>query len=146
MDSSTEIILIEDNSSDADLIRRALRKKNLANNIIHLSDGQEALDYFDEQHMQVPPAPYAAQIILLDLKMPKVSGIEVLSHIKSDDRRKNIPVVILTSSQEDPDVAECYRLGANSYVVKPVVFDDFMKAVSEIGTYWLQVNQPLKQL
>ena len=138
-----EIILIEDNPSDAELTIRALKKNNLINNIVHLKDGVEALDfmfcegqYAERKHSENPKA------ILLDLKMPKVNGIEVLRRLKSDSRTKTIPVVVLTSSNEDPDVAICYELGVNSYIVKPVGFENFTSAVAQLGFYWLLLNQP----
>ena len=143
MNHEAEILLIEDNMSDAELTIRALKKNNLANKLIHLKDGAEALDFifargiYSDRNMGNNP-----KVILLDLKMPKVNGIEVLQKIKSDDRTKKIPVVILTSSKEDPDIKECYRLGVNSYVVKPVDFEAFIKAVSELGLYWMILNQP----
>lgn len=140
-----EILLIEDNMSDAELTIRALRKKNLANRLIHLKDGAEALDFIFCQgefaHRNITNVP---KVILLDLKMPRISGIEVLTKLRSDERTKCIPVVVLTSSKEDPDVEACYKLGANSYIVKPVEFDDFMKAVSELGFYWLLLNHSPK--
>ncbi|MEX2231083.1 MAG: response regulator [Cyclobacteriaceae bacterium] len=142
-ENTVEILLVEDNTSDAELAIRALKKKNLANNLIHLKNGAEALDFIFGQGV------YAGRdinnnpkVILLDLKMPKVNGIEVLARIRADERTKKIPVVVLTSSKEDPDVSECYRLGVNSYIVKPVDFDNFLKAVSELGFYWLLLNQP----
>lgn len=143
MDNETEIILVEDNPSDADLTIRALKKCNVTNKILHLKDGQEILDYIfaDEEWNDTVRLP---KVILLDLKMPKVSGIEVLRKLKADERTKIIPVVVLTSSKEDPDVKECYRLGVNSYVVKPLAFDEFAKAVSQLGLYWLLINQPTK--
>lgn len=140
--NQAEIILIEDNISDADLVLRALKKNNLVNNVIHLQDGQEALDYFfgnSENGMSAIP-----KLILLDLKMPKVNGIEVLEQLKKNASTKAIPLVILTSSKEDPDLKKCYELGANSYVVKPVVFDDFVKAIAQVGLYWLLINVPPK--
>lgn len=140
-----EILLIEDNMSDAELTIRALRKKNLANRLIHLKDGAEALDFIFCQgefaHRNITNVP---KVILLDLKMPRINGIEVLTKLRSDERTKCIPVVVLTSSKEDPDVEACYKLGANSYIVKPVEFDDFMKAVSELGFYWLLLNHSPK--
>jgi CheY-like chemotaxis protein len=138
-----EILLVEDNASDAEMAIRALKKKNITNNIVHLKDGAEALDFvfatgkFEGRDIQNQP-----KIILLDLKMPKVSGIEVLQTLKSDERTKAIPVVVLTSSKEDPDVKKCYELGANSYIVKPVGFENFTEAIAEIGVYWLLLNQP----
>jgi len=138
-----DIILIEDNLSDADLIIRALKKSNLVNNLVHLQDGQEAIDYiFGIGEFKMETAP---RLILLDLKMPKVSGLEVLERLKSDEHTKAIPVVILTSSKEEPDLQRCYELSANSYVVKPVVFDDFIKAIAQVGLYWMLVNEPFKK-
>ncbi len=141
-----EILLVEDNPHDAELTIRALRKNNLANNIIHLSDGAEALDYLFNEGIYAgkEQLPYP-KAILLDLKMPKINGIEVLARVKSDERTKYIPVIVLTSSSEDPDVKKCYELGVNSYIVKPVGFEGFLKAVSELGMYWLLLNQPLKR-
>ncbi|OIR04974.1 response regulator rcp1 [mine drainage metagenome] len=145
MDNETEIILVEDNPSDADLTIRALKKCNVTNKILHLKDGQEILDYiFADDELKDSDSVRLPKVILLDLKMPKVCGIEVLRKLKADERTKIIPVVVLTSSKEDPDVKECYRLGVNSYVVKPLAFDDFAKAVSQLGLYWLLINQPTK--
>jgi two-component system response regulator len=133
--SIVEILLVEDNPDDAELTIRALRKSNLANNLLHLQDGEEALNYlFTEGTTHIP------KLILLDLKMPKVDGIEVLKRIKSDDEKKIIPVVVLTSSKEEQDVIKSYKLGVNSYIVKPVEFDKFMNAVSEVGLFWLLLN------
>ncbi|MFV8325381.1 response regulator [Flavobacterium sp. ZS1P14] len=141
--NNLQILLVEDNMNDAELTIRALKKNNLANKLIHLKDGAEALDfifakgeYSDREMDNIP------NVIVLDLKMPKVNGIEVLRRIKSDERTKRIPVVVLTSSKEDPDIQECYSLGVNSYVVKPVEFDHFVKAVSDLGLYWMILNQP----
>ncbi|WP_309641133.1 response regulator [Flavobacterium sp.] len=139
-----EIILVEDNISDACLVMRALRKNNLVNHLLHLHDGKEALDYFfgnEANSMQKPP-----KLILLDLKMPKVNGIEVLEKLKMNALTKTIPVVILTSSQEDPDLVKCYKLGANSYVVKPIVFTEFVNAIAQVGLYWLLINIPQKNI
>ena len=141
-----EILLVEDNASDAELTIRALKKKNLANNLVHLRNGAEALDFifgsgaYEDRNTSVTP-----RVILLDLKMPKVNGLEVLAAIRKDERTKTIPVVVLTSSKEDPDIEACYALGANSYIVKPVEFEKFMKAVSELGLYWLLLNQSPQQ-
>jgi two-component system, response regulator len=136
-----EILLVEDNLSDAELTIRALRKSHLANNLIHLTNGAQALDFlFGTGEYAGRDISQKPKIVLLDLKMPKVNGIEVLTRIRSDDRTKKIPVVILTSSKEDPDVETCYALGVNSYIVKPVEFDDFLKAVSNLGLYWLLLN------
>jgi two-component system, response regulator len=145
MNQSTDIILVEDNASDAELAIRALRKNNIANTILHLQDGQEVLDYlfatgaYEGRNISDQP-----KVILLDLKMPKVDGIEVLQQIKSDERTKTIPVVLLTSSKEDKDIERGYNAGVNSYIVKPVGFENFVKAISEIGLYWLVVNQQPK--
>jgi two-component system, response regulator len=132
-----EILLIEDNQDDAELTIRALKKYNLANNLLHLQDGEEALNFLFSSNVNTIP-----KIILLDIKMPKVDGIEVLRKIKSDPYRKIIPVVVLTSSKEERDIIESYKLGVNAYIVKPVEFDKFVKAVSEIGFFWLLLNQP----
>jgi two-component system response regulator len=142
MEMASEIILVEDNVSDADLIKRALAKSNVANKIIHLKDGQEALDYlFSEAQWKGIKTSNASKLILLDLKMPKISGLEVLKKIKSNEETRKIPVVVLTSSKEDPDIQECYKLGVNSYVVKPLGFDEFSKTVSQLGLYWMLLNQ-----
>ena len=142
MEMASEIILVEDNLSDADLITRALAKSNVANKILHLKDGQEALDYlFSEGKWKGVKTSNLTKLILLDLKMPKISGLEVLRKIKSNEETKKIPVVVLTSSKEDPDIQECYKLGVNSYVVKPLGFDEFSKTVSQLGMYWMLLNQ-----
>jgi two-component system response regulator len=136
---AVEILLIEDNPDDAGLAIHALKKHNLANNVLHLQDGEEALDYlFSSELTSIP------KVILLDLKMPKVDGMEVLRKLKADERRKVIPVVVLTSSKEDRDVLEAYQLGVNAYIVKPVDFDQFAKAIGEIGLFWLILNQAPK--
>ena len=138
-----EILLVEDNLSDAEMTIRALKRNNLANSMLHVKDGAEALDFvfamgaFASRRIENKP-----KVILLDLKMPKVDGIEVLQKIKGDERTMDIPVVVLTSSKEDPDIKQCYEHGVNSYVVKPVEFEDFHKAVAELGLYWLLINQP----
>ncbi len=138
-----EILLVEDSVSDAELTIRALKKHNMANKLVHLENGAEALDYlfangaYSEREVKNVP-----KLILLDINMPKVGGIEVLKQIKGDERTRKIPVIMLTSSKEDPDIDKCYDLGANSYVVKPVGFESFMKAVSELGMYWILLNQP----
>lgn len=137
-----EILLVEDSTEDATLVIRALKKNNLGNKILHLQDGAEALNFifarenFSERKMEDKP-----RLILLDLKMPKVDGLQVLRAIKDDERTRSIPVVIMTSSREDKDLIESYKLGVNSYVVKPVSFENFAKAVAELGIYWLMVNQ-----
>ena len=140
-----DILLVEDNPRDAELTIRALKKRNIANTLHVVGDGAEALDYIfcrGEYAHREPSRP--PKVILLDLKLPKVSGLEVLKAIKSKENTRVIPVVVLSSSREDPDIAAAYALGANSYVVKPVDFDVFMDAVSHLGLYWLLVNQAPK--
>jgi two-component system, response regulator len=137
--NSVELLLVEDSMDDAGLTIRALKKQNLANHLLHLHDGQEAIDYlFSSKFDNLP------RLILLDLKMPKVDGIEVLRKIKADEKLKIIPVVVLTSSKEEQDIVESYHLGVNAYIVKPVEFDKFMDAVSELGLFWMILNQPPK--
>jgi two-component system, response regulator len=138
MENIIDILLVEDNQDDAELTIRALKKYNLANNLLHLQDGEEALNFlFQSSNVSTIP-----KIILLDIKMPKVDGMEVLRKIKNDPYRRIIPVVVLTSSREERDIIESYKLGVNAYIVKPVEFDKFVKAVSEIGFFWLLLNQP----
>jgi len=137
-----EILLVEDNPNDAELTMHALRKSNIANQLFHLKDGVAALDFlFGTGQYEGRNINNRPKLILLDLNMPKVNGIEVLARIKADELTRKIPVVILTSSREDPDIDKCYLLGANSYLVKPVEFDNFRKVVSEIGLYWMILNQ-----
>jgi len=142
--NSVEVLLVEDNINDAELAIRELKKHNMANNLVHVKNGEEALDFIfasgrfaGSREIQYPP-----KVVLLDIQMPKVNGIEVLQKIKSDARTKAIPVVILTSSKENPDVQKCYDLGANSYIVKPVNFEGFAQAIKNLGFYWLLLNQP----
>lgn len=137
-----EVILVEDNPDDAALVIRALKKNNFANNLVHLKDGAEALDFiFSTGAYADKELPHTGpKVILLDLKMPKVNGMEVLEKVKGDQRTQHIPVVILTSSAEDPDIKRCYELGANSYIVKPVEFENFSKCVTDLGLYWLLLN------
>jgi len=140
---AVDILLVEDNPHDAELTVRALRKHNLANQLITVEDGAEALDYiFCRGKYATRDNARSPKVILLDLKLPKVSGLEVLRALKQDERTRPIPVVIVTSSREDPDIKTAYALGANSYVVKPVDFDAFVESVSSLGLYWLLVNQP----
>ena len=142
--NQVEVLLVEDNMHDAEMTIRSLKKVNLANNLVHVKDGQEALDFiFAEGKFAGREAGNGPKVILLDIKMPKVDGIEVLRQIKSRDVSKTIPVVIMTSSKEEQDIISSYELGVNSYVVKPVDFEGFAKAVSQLGMYWLLTNQPL---
>jgi two-component system, response regulator len=142
MNNSIEILLAEDNASDAEMTIHALKQNNLANKLLHVKDGAAALDFiFGEGEYAGNPVENTLKVILLDLKMPKMNGIEVLQRIKADERTRRIPVVVLTSSKEDPDIQKCYDLGVNSYVVKPVEFDEFQKAISDLGMYWMIVNQ-----
>jgi two-component system, response regulator len=137
-----EVLLVEDNASDAELTIRALKKNNLSNKLLHLKDGAEAIDFlFGEGNYSNRIVEHVPRVILLDLKMPKVNGIDVLRRIKADSRTRKIPIVVLTSSKEDPDIKICYELGVNSYVVKPVEFENFAKAVSDLGFYWMLLNQ-----
>jgi two-component system response regulator len=144
MNNGTDILLVEDSQDDADLAIHALRRENLANNIFIVRDGEEALDFlfcrgaFAERSFDAPP-----KLVLLDLKLPKVDGIEVLRQVKGDPRTCTIPVVILTSSKEDRDLIRGYELGVNSYIQKPVDFDKFRETVKTAGLYWLVVNQQL---
>ena len=139
-----EILLVEDNPRDVEMTLRALKKRNLANSVHVAKDGAEALDFLFATGAHVARDPnHTPKVVLLDLKLPKVSGLEVLKRLKFDERTRTIPVVVLTSSQEEKDMVESYRLGVNSYIVKPVDFDKFVDAVGEIGLYWLLVNKPL---
>lgn len=138
MGNVAEILLVEDNPNDAELAIRALKKNNLANNLVHLEDGQEALDYLYNENNGMP------KLILMDVKMPRVDGIEVLRRLKSDEKRKIIPIVMLTSSKEDKDIIDAYNLGVNAYIVKPVDFDQFVKAVTQLGFFWMILNQAPK--
>ena len=143
-ENTMEIILVEDNPADVEMALAALKERNLANKVQVLRDGAEALTYImntvdcrpgkGEQH--------CPKVILLDLKLPKVDGLEVLKRIRSDERTESVPVVILTSSNEERDRIASYQLGVNSYVVKPVDFDDFARTVTEIGCYWVLMNKP----
>jgi len=138
-----DVLLVEDNPQDAELMIRALRKRNILNPLYVVEDGAAALDFifcrgaYADRHGAKPP-----KVILLDLKLPKLGGLEVLQTLKADDETRMIPVVVVTSSREDPDIQAAYALGANSYVVKPVGFAEFMEAMSNLGLYWLLINQP----
>jgi two-component system, response regulator len=137
-----DILLVEDNPNDSELTLRALRKNHLANNIFCVEDGAEALDWiFRRGKFTDRPTSSWPKVILLDVKLPKVNGLEVLREIKSHDETRAIPVVMVTSSREDPDITSAYELGANSYVVKPVDFESFQEAMVNVGLYWLLINQ-----
>lgn len=139
-----EILLVEDSPSDAELTLHALRERNLANHIVHVKDGQEALDWlFCTGNFASRDLNQYPKVVLLDLKLPKVDGLEVLRAIRADPRTRLLPVVVMTSSNEERDVIDSYNLGANSYVVKPLDFDSFSAAVAELGHYWLLVNRDL---
>lgn len=138
-----EILLVEDNVHDAELTIRSLKKINLANNLVHVQDGEEALDFiFGKGRFAGRNTQQRPKVVLLDIKMPKVDGIEVLRQIKANPLTKSIPVVVMTSSREEQDIITSYELGVNSYVVKPVNFETFAKAVADLGLYWLIINQP----
>jgi two-component system, response regulator len=141
-----EILIVEDNPHDLALTQRALKKARLANNLHVCRDGEEALDFlYGEGAHAGRRTDQQPRVVLLDIKLPKVDGLEVLRRLKSDPRTKNIPVVMLTSSKEQRDVIESYNLGVNSYIVKPVNFEGFYSAVEQLGMYWLLVNQVPKQ-
>ncbi len=142
-ENSIEILLVEDNPNDVELTLHALKKNKLTNNIQVVRDGAEALDFlfgtgaYANRSINRPP-----KVILLDLKLPKVDGMEVLKRIKADERTRPIPVVVLTSSREERDIVESYQLGVNSFITKPVDFEQFTEAVRQVGLYWLLLNQP----
>ncbi len=138
---SVEILLVEDNPTDAELTMRALRKKNLANNLVWVKDGVEALDFIFCKGQYRDRVNGTPKLIMLDLKLPRIDGIEVLRTLKSDAKTKSVPVVMLTSSNEERDIVESYQLGVNSYIVKPVDFDKFLEMVSQVGLYWSLVNK-----
>jgi CheY-like chemotaxis protein len=141
--NETEILLVEDNADDLEMTLHALRKGKVANRIQVVRDGAEALDFiFCEGPFATRNVYDMPKVIMLDLKLPKVSGTEVLRRLKADPRTRTIPVVVLTSSKEQSDVSECYGLGVNSFIVKPVSFEHFVRAVQELGMYWLLLNQP----
>jgi two-component system response regulator len=141
--NEVEILLVEDSPADAEMTIRALKKVNLANKLVHLQNGEEALNFlFAREEYSDRVAASVPKVILLDIKMPKVDGIEVLRRIKENEMTKKIPVIIMTSSKEEQDIITSYSLGVNSYIVKPVDFEGFAKAVSQLGMYWLLMNQP----
>lgn len=137
-----EILLVEDNATDAEMTIRALKSKHLANKLYWVKDGAEALDFVFATGAYASRGTFAPKVILLDLRLPKVDGLEVLQRIRGDERTKTIPVVVLSSSKEDRDIIASYKLGINSYVSKPVEFEEFQKIVTELGMYWLLVNKP----
>jgi CheY-like chemotaxis protein len=137
-----EILLVEDNPQEAELTIRALKKRTLANHFVHVHDGQEAVDFIFRRGSYKGKETYEMpKVVLLDLKLPKLDGIEVLRQLRADERTRLIPVVVLTSSREDRDVIEAYQIGANSYIVKPVDFEKFLEVVSNMITYWLLLNE-----
>lgn len=142
MYNNVEILLIEDNPHEAQLVIRTLKKNNLANRLLHIDDGAEALSFifatekYSDRKIEDHP-----KLILLDLKLPKVDGLEILKQVKSDERTKSIPVIVLTSSREEQDLVKSYQLGVNSYIVKPVDFESFSKSVTELGLYWMVLNE-----
>jgi CheY-like chemotaxis protein len=140
--NEAEILLVEDNPRDAELTQRALKKRNLSNTLSWVKDGAEALEFlFGPEPNEHRPLLRHPKIILLDLKLPKVDGLEVLRRLKADAGARKIPVVVLTSSREEQDIVHSYELGVNSYIVKPVNFDNFSEAVAQVGMYWLMYNQ-----
>ena len=140
---NVEILFVEDSIDDATLTIRALAKSGITNKLHHVTDGAEALDFmYCKGNYTLRNIKETPKLILLDLKMPKVSGIQVLEKVKGDPAFKSIPVVILTSSNQDPDIAKCYALGANSYIVKPVDSNNFFLTIKEIGLYWMILSQP----
>jgi len=139
-----DVLLVEDNLNDAELVIRQLKKNHLANNLFHVEDGEAAVDFLfgtgkfaESRNIFFPP-----KVVLMDIQMPKMNGIDVLRKVKSDSRTQKIPIVILTSSAQDPDINTCYKLGASSYIVKPVDFEKFSIAIRDLGFYWLLLNQP----
>ena len=143
--NAVELLLVEDNRRDAELMIRALKKRNLANHLFHVEDCVEALDFlfargrYSERDIHETP-----KVVVLDLKLPRIDGLRVLDAIKADERTWTIPVVVVTSSAEDLDVKQAYQHGANSYIIKPVQFDAFIEALTSIGIYWLIVNHPMR--
>lgn len=142
MEYEYEIVIVEDSPHDAELMVRSLKKNRLANSLIVLEDGEQALDFiFCRGQYADRDSSGSPKVVFLDLKLPKVDGLEVLKQMKSNEETRKIPVIIVTSSKEDPDIAAVYDLGVNSYVVKPVDFDDFVEKMNQLGLYWLVVNE-----
>ncbi|WP_292463063.1 response regulator [Methanolobus sp.] len=142
IEGEVEILLVEDNPNDSELALRALKKNKIANNVVVVTDGEQALDFFFARgEFSGRDASNVPKMVLLDLKLPKMDGLEVLKVLKDHDSTKTIPIIMLTSSKEENDIVESYRLGVNSYIVKPVDFDKFVEAVRDIGVYWLLLNQ-----
>lgn len=142
MKNEYEIVIVEDNANDAELMVRSLKKNQLSNKLVILEDGELALDFiFCRGKYADRQLHYSRIVVFLDLKLPKVNGLEVLKQIKSDKKTKTMPVIIVTSSNEDPDIKAAYNLGANSYVVKPVNYENFVETINQLGLYWLVVNE-----
>lgn len=142
--NSVEVLLAEDNLIDAEITIRALKKYNMAHNLVHVKNGKEAIDFIfaTGKYEGIRDIAHPPKVMLLDIQMPKMNGMEVLKKVKADPRTRTMPVVILTSSKEHPDIQRCYDLGANSYIVKPVNFEGFAEAIKNLGFYWLLMNQP----
>jgi CheY-like chemotaxis protein len=140
-DKPVEVLLVEDNPRDAELVLRALKKRRLANNIVRVNDGQEALDFLFCEGQYAGRRKDLPRVVLLDLKLPKIGGDEVLRRIRGNAHTRLLPVVVMTNSQEESDLLASYTLGANSYIVKPVEFENFSEAVAALGFYWLLLNQ-----
>ena len=141
MAEEVEILIVEDNPHDLDLTLRALRKNHVANHIATVKDGEEALEFLFRTGRYSERGNHVPQVVFLDLKLPKVDGLEVLRQVKADERTRRIPVVVVTSSAEERDLVESYGLGVNSYVVKPIDFDGFVKTLGDLGFYWLAINK-----
>jgi len=141
-DTAFDILLVEDSPTDGELCIRTLKKHNLANKLLWVKDGAEALDALFRTGAFVGRKDGNPKVVLLDLRLPKIDGLEVLRRVRADERTKAVPVVVLTSSKEERDLTEAYKLGANSFIVKPVEFDSFVDTVSKLGLYWLLVNKP----
>jgi CheY-like chemotaxis protein len=140
-ESIVDVLLVEDNPSDAELTIHSLKKHNLVNNLVWVKDGEAAVDYLFQRGEYASRSDALPKVVLLDLRLPKLDGMDVLREIRGNPKTKNLPVVILTSSKEERDVAETYELGVNSFVPKPVAFNEFAKVVAELGMYWVLVNR-----